>query len=153
ARPAPYGRSAGQPRARSGAGQPDPGDQRAAEHRPAPPDRAPHLERQSHHTERREGRTLTEQRFLGEILARRGVVDAERLEALYAVQREKGTELIDLLVNGNITDEAHIAQALAAEAELEYVAQVEPDKISTQLATRVPIAFAKSHKILVFHED
>jgi general secretion pathway protein E len=94
-----------------------------------------------------------EQRFLGEILARRGAVPAERLEALYAVQREKGTDLVDLLVNGNIADEITIAQALAAEAELSYVQNVEPEKISTALATRVPIAFAKSHKMLVVAED
>ena len=96
---------------------------------------------------------MQEQRFLGEILVRRGAVPEERLEALYAVQREKGLDLIDLLVNANITDETTIAIALAAEAELPYVKDVEPDKISTALATRVPIAFAKSHKVLVVSED
>ena len=94
-----------------------------------------------------------EQRFLGEILQRRAGVPAERLEALYAVQREKGIDLVDLLVNGNIIDEATIAKALADESELPYVDRPEPDRISTALATRLPIGFAKSHKILVTNED
>ena len=94
-----------------------------------------------------------EQRFLGEILQRRAGVPAERLEALYQVQREKGIDLLDLLVNGNVLDEPSIAKALAAEAELPYVDKPEPERISTDLATRLPISFAKSHKILVTNED
>ena len=94
-----------------------------------------------------------EQRFLGEILHRRAGVPVERLEALYAVQREKGIDLVDLLVNGNIIDEATIAKALADESELPYVDRPEPERISTALATRLPISFAKSHKILVTNED
>src|SRR5688572_12708535 len=94
-----------------------------------------------------------EQRFLGEILQRRAGVPAERLEAMYAVQREKGIDLIDLLVNGSVLDEASIAQALAAEAELPFVDKVDVERISTALATKLPITFAKSHKILVTNED
>ncbi len=94
-----------------------------------------------------------EQRFLGEILHRRAGIPLDRLEAMYAIQREKGLDLTDLLVNGNVIDDASIAQALAAEAELPYVDRPEPDRISTALATRLPIQFAKSHKIIVTNED
>jgi general secretion pathway protein E len=80
-------------------------------------------------------------------------VPADRLEALYAVQREKGVDLVDLLVNNNVVDEQQIAIALAAEAELPFVKDLEPDKISTALATRVPISFAKNHRLLVWNED
>ena len=55
-----------------------------------------------------------EQRFLGEILHRRAGIPLDRLEAMYAIQREKGIDLTDLLVNGNVLDDASIAQALAA---------------------------------------
>ncbi len=96
---------------------------------------------------------MQEQRFLGEILVRRAQVPPERLEAMYAVQREKGIDLVDLLVNGNVIDEGSIAAALAAEAELPYVATVEPERVSTPLALRLPIGFAKSHKLLVTSED
>src|SRR5262249_28116731 len=111
-------------------------------------------ERQPCGQEHREDREVEmEQRFLGEILNRRAGVPLERLEPLYAVQREKGIDLVDLLVNGNVIDESTIAQALAAEAELPYVDKVEPDRISTALATRLPITFAKAHKVLVTNED
>jgi general secretion pathway protein E len=96
---------------------------------------------------------MTEQRFLGEILQRRAGIPQERLEALYAVQREKGIDLVDLLVNGNIVDEATIAKALADESELPFVDKPDPDRISTALATRLPITFAKTHKVLVIAED
>lgn len=96
---------------------------------------------------------MQEQRFLGDILVRRAQVPPERLEALYAVQRERGLDLVDLLVNANVIDEGAIASALAAEAELPYLPSVEPDRISTELAMRLPIGFAKSHKLLVTNED
>ena len=96
---------------------------------------------------------MAEERFLGEILVRRGVVPASRLEALYAVQREKQLDLVDLLVNSNVTDDITIARALAEEAELPYVDNLDIEHVTTALATRVPIAFAKSHKILVVAED
>jgi general secretion pathway protein E len=94
-----------------------------------------------------------EERFLGDILAKRGLVPFDRLEALYAVQREKGVALVDLLVSGNVLDEAAIARALADEAQLPYVDRVDPDSIPTELATRVPITFAKQHQIVVFAQD
>src|SRR5271155_965474 len=53
-----------------------------------------------------------EQRFLGELLVRRGVVAADKLEALWAVQRERGTDLLDLLVHGSVVDEMVLARAL-----------------------------------------
>jgi general secretion pathway protein E len=94
-----------------------------------------------------------EQRFIGEVLARRGVVPLERLEALYAIQREKGGELADLIVSANLADDKSIAQALAAEAQVGFLDNIEPDKIPTALATRVPIAFAKAHRIVAVAED
>ena len=95
----------------------------------------------------------TEQRFLGEILQRRAGIPLERLEALYAVQREKGIDLVDLLVNGNVLDEATIARALADESELPFVDKIDVERISTQMATRLPIGFAKQHKVLITNED
>ena len=96
-----------------------------------------------------------EQRFLGEILHRRAGIPLDRLEAMYAIQREKGIALTDLLVNGNVVDDVTIAKALAAEAELPYAERVDPEKISTALATRLPINFAKTHagKMIVSGED
>jgi len=95
----------------------------------------------------------TEQRFLGELLARRGVLPADKLDALWSVQRERGTELLDLIVNTNLADEVSLARVLAEEAQVPFVEHLDPDEIPTALATRLPIAFAKAHRIIVVRED
>ena len=95
----------------------------------------------------------SEQRFLGEILLRRGVVPADKLDALYAIQRERGVDLLDLVINANIADEMVLARVLADEAQLPFTGQIDLGAIATSMATRVPIAFAKSHRILVVRED
>ncbi|MDP8998938.1 MAG: Flp pilus assembly complex ATPase component TadA [Myxococcota bacterium] len=95
----------------------------------------------------------TEQRFLGEILSRRGIVTPEKLESLFAIQRERGADLLDLVINSNVADEMTVARVLADEAQLPLVEQVDLAAITTSIATRVPIAFAKSHKVLVLRED
>ncbi len=96
---------------------------------------------------------MSEQRFLGELLARRGLLTADKLEALFAVQRERGVDLLDLLVNTNVADENAIARVLADEAQVSTVERIDPADIVTAVATRIPINFAKSHRILVLRED
>jgi general secretion pathway protein E len=96
---------------------------------------------------------MAEQRFLGEVLSRRLGLSLERLESLYAVQRERGVELADLLVNADLADENAIAHALAEEAGLPFLRDLEPEKIPTALGTKVPIGFAKSHRVLVLAEE
>src|ERR1700730_11693002 len=95
----------------------------------------------------------SEQRFLGEILSRRGLVSGDKLESLFAVQRERGVDLLDLVVNTNVADEMTVARVLADEAQLPFVEQIDLAESATSMATRVPIAFAKAHKVLVVRED
>jgi general secretion pathway protein E len=94
-----------------------------------------------------------EQRFLGELLVRRGVVPADRLEQLFAVQRERGADLVDILISQNVGDEMTIARVLAEEAQVPLAPRIDPATIVTSLAIRVPIAFAKAHRVLVLRED
>jgi general secretion pathway protein E len=94
-----------------------------------------------------------EQRFLGELLARRGVLPVDKLEALWSVQRERGTELLDLIVNTSLVDEVVLGRVLADEAQVPFVEQLDPALIPTALATRVPIAFAKAHRLIVVREE
>jgi general secretion pathway protein E len=96
---------------------------------------------------------MGEQRFLGELLVRRGLLPADKLEGLFTVQRERGTGLLDLLINGNIADEVAIARVLADEAQVPVHEKIDPAEIVTSVATRVPITFAKTHDILVLRED
>jgi|CZKU01.1.fsa_nt_gi general secretion pathway protein E len=96
---------------------------------------------------------MAEQRFLGELLARRGLVPADKLESLWAIQRERGVELLDLIINSNLVDEVALGRALAEEAQLPFVERIDPAEIVTSVATRVPINFAKTHRVLVVRED
>ncbi|MDP9151097.1 MAG: type II secretion system ATPase GspE [Myxococcota bacterium] len=95
----------------------------------------------------------SEQRFLGELLVRRGVVTSEKLEPLFGVQRERGADLLDLIVNTGVADQMDIARVLADEAQVPLVERIELADIATAMAIRVPIAFAKAHRILVVRED
>src|SRR5690606_9053408 len=51
------------------------------------------------------GRMSAQQQYLGEILVRRGVVPADRLEPLFETVKERGQQLAELLVSTNVTDE------------------------------------------------
>jgi len=91
--------------------------------------------------------------YLSEILVRRGVVSEERLKPFFAQQRENGPSLMDLLLAGNVADAGAVAQALADECGFPYLPRIDIENISTPTAAKVPISYAKAHKILVLSED
>ncbi|HMR77558.1 MAG TPA: type II secretion system protein GspE, partial [Polyangiaceae bacterium] len=93
-----------------------------------------------------------EQRALGNILIRRGVVAPEALEPLYVQQRERGTGLVELLVQSKAASEAQVARALAEECGLPYVERIDIDAVPLSTATMLPITYAKNHKLLVVAE-
>jgi general secretion pathway protein E len=91
--------------------------------------------------------------YLGEILVRRGVVPADRLPGLFETVRERGKPLAEVVVAANIADEVRIAQALADECGVSYLSKIDVDAIELEMATRVPITYAKQHFILPLVED
>ncbi len=91
--------------------------------------------------------------YVGEILVRRGVVLAERIAPLFDTVRERGQPIIELLTQAKITDEKTIAEALAAESGLPFVAKVDVETVPDEIAGKIPIAYAKQHKILPLYED
>ena len=96
--------------------------------------------------------TMTEQRALGDILVRHGVVTPEVLEPLYTQQREKGAQLTELLVQAKAASEADVARALAIECGLSFQERVDIEEVPTHTATRLPIGYAKNHKVLILGE-
>src|SRR5258706_8784741 len=93
--------------------------------------------------------------YLGEILVGRGGVTEGRLKPFFAQEREreKGPRLLDLLLAGNVADGAAVAQALADECGLPFIQRIDIDAIATPIAAKLPISYAKSHRILVTAED
>ncbi|HEX2733409.1 MAG TPA: type II secretion system protein GspE, partial [Polyangiaceae bacterium] len=93
-----------------------------------------------------------EQRALGAILVRQGIIGAEALEPLFEQQRDKGTPLLDLIVQGRFATSSGIARGIANECGVPFVDNVDAESVSTQAATRLPIGYARSRKLLVVAE-
>lgn len=95
---------------------------------------------------------MIEERVLGNLLVRQGVVSPEALEPLFAQQREKGAPLGEILVQSKLASEADLARALAAECRLPFSEKVDSDAVKAPIAARVPIGYAKNNLVLVMDE-
>jgi general secretion pathway protein E len=95
---------------------------------------------------------MQEERMLGNLLVRQGVVSPDALEPLFSQQREKGMSLGDLLVQSKLASEVDVGRALAAECRLPFSERIDNDAVQAELAGRVPIGYAKNHLILVTEE-
>ncbi len=91
---------------------------------------------------------MSQSAYVGEILVRSGVIPADRLEALIDAAREKGQSFTDLILEGKIADEQAVARALATECALGFMPKVDVEAIPDEVAARIPIGYAKVHKIL-----
>jgi general secretion pathway protein E len=96
---------------------------------------------------------MQQESYLGEILVKRGLVSEERLRPLVAQQKEKGPTLMELVVGGNVVDAAQVGRALADECGLPFTDRIDVSLIPSALASRLPISYAKAHKILVIGEN
>ncbi len=92
------------------------------------------------------------ERVIGDILLRRGVIAPDVLEGLYAQQREKESPLIEIVVQSHAATEADVARALAAECGLSFVEKIDVNAVSLTAAMRLPIGYARAHKVLVTAE-
>jgi general secretion pathway protein E len=95
---------------------------------------------------------MQEQRAIGDILVRRGVVTPDVLESLYVQQRDKDALLVELLVATQAATEIDVARALAAECGLPFAEKVDINAVSLVAAMRLPIGYARAHKVLVVAE-
>jgi len=95
---------------------------------------------------------MLEQRAIGDILVRRGVVTPDVLESLYVQHREKEAPLLEVVVASRAATEVDVARALAAECGLAFSERVDINAVSLVAATRLPIGYARAHKVLVVGE-
>ncbi len=95
---------------------------------------------------------MLEQRALGSVLTRHGVVTPEALEPLYAQQRERAVGLMELLVQSGIATDVSVARALAAECGLPFLTAVNAASVSLPAASHLPIGYARSRRLLVTAE-
>jgi general secretion pathway protein E len=99
------------------------------------------------------GAVMAHSELVGEILVRHGVLPPERLVGLFDSVREKNVPLTELLVTNKVTDERSIAMALANEFDLRFVPKVDVTAIPDEVAGRIPITYAKQHRVLPLAED
>ena len=92
------------------------------------------------------------QHVLGSILARRGVVSADALAPLVDAEDARGKPLLELVVESKLATERDIARALAEECQVPFVEQIVIDDVAIDVAARLPISYARSHKLLVIAE-
>ncbi|UJR83560.1 GspE/PulE family protein [Sandaracinus amylolyticus] len=89
-----------------------------------------------------------QQKFVGEILVRRGALDASKLPELLRTAEEKDARLLDLLnVTGEVRQET-VVRALAEEVGIPFHDKVRHEEIPAELVDRVPINFARQHRVL-----
>jgi general secretion pathway protein E len=95
---------------------------------------------------------MLQQRALGNLFVRRGLLDAAALDQLLAQQQERGTPLGELLVQNKLATEEVVARMLAEECGLPFVERIDIDSVPTETATRLPITYAKVHRVLAVAE-
>ncbi|HLV68103.1 MAG TPA: type II secretion system protein GspE, partial [Polyangiaceae bacterium] len=95
------------------------------------------------------------ERLLGTILERHGVASGEALASLLEQRGERAKPLLELVVESKLASEIAVAQALAAECRLPFMDPIPVDEIPTEVATKLPISYARAHRLIVFaeHDD
>jgi general secretion pathway protein E len=94
-----------------------------------------------------------EQSYVGEILVRHGALTPERLEQALGTAREKNLALTDVLVATGAVDESDLVEALAKEMGMTTLAGIDTASVPPELVDKVPITFARQHRVLPIRED
>jgi len=89
-----------------------------------------------------------EQRYIGEILVRRGALEPDRLEDALETAADRSVDLRDLLIATHAVEEGKLVRALADEVGMEFVEKLATDLIPEDLIDAVPINFARQNHVL-----
>ena len=92
-------------------------------------------------------------RAIGNILEKHGVLSAEVLAGLYEQMRERPGLLVEVAVAQRAASEEQIARALALECGLDFMEKIDPAQVPLEVATRLPIGYAKAQKVLLIADS
>jgi general secretion pathway protein E len=87
-------------------------------------------------------------RALGQILMRQTPLTEQQLDDALRVQREEGGRIGEILVRRNYVTEEQMLHALASQLDLPMVNEIKPEECDVELATLVPINFARQHRLI-----
>jgi general secretion pathway protein E len=89
-----------------------------------------------------------EQRYIGEILVRRGALEPDKLEDALETAANRAIDLTDFLVATHTVEEDKVVRALADEVGMEFVEKIAAEVIPEELIDAVPINFARQNRVL-----
>ena len=89
-----------------------------------------------------------EQRYIGEILVRRGALEPDKLEDALETAADRSLDLRDLLVATHAVEDVKLVRALADEVGMEFVEKLATDLIPEELIDAIPINFARQNHVL-----
>jgi general secretion pathway protein E len=95
-----------------------------------------------------------DERFsLERILLRSTSLTQEQLERARTLQAKSGEHLLDILVQEKMIKETALLEALGEAFAIPVVNEIIPDSVDPELASQVPIAFAKTNGVLPLQRE
>jgi general secretion pathway protein E len=95
---------------------------------------------------------IEHQRFVGEILVRRGALEESKLSELLRTAEEKDARLLDLIHASRVAQPEAVVRALAEEVGIAFWEKIAHETIPAGLTDKVPINFARQHRLLPVEE-
>lgn len=95
----------------------------------------------------------SQQRYLAEIFVRRGILSAAAVEELVEQAIDKAQSLAEVTVSNELATREQVAKAYAEELGLGFMAEIDADAVPLAVAERMPITYAKQHKLVLLSED
>jgi general secretion pathway protein E len=89
-----------------------------------------------------------EQRYIGEILVRRGALDPDKLDDALEHAADRAIDLRAFLVATHMVEEDKVIRALADEVGMEFVEKIPTKIIPEELIDAIPINFARQNRVL-----
>ncbi|CAG0962641.1 Type II secretion system protein E [Myxococcaceae bacterium] len=90
---------------------------------------------------------------LGEMLLRATRLTPEQLDAAQRRQSETGARLLDVLIEDGAITEEEALDALGRQLAISVRRELGPADVDEELIARVPIGFAKTHRLLPLRRD
>ncbi|HET6417434.1 MAG TPA: hypothetical protein VFG22_14145, partial [Polyangiales bacterium] len=78
-----------------------------------------------------------EQRYIGEILVRRGALEPDKLENALELAADRHVDLADFLVATHAVEEDKLVRALADEVDMEFLEKIATELIPEELIDTV----------------
>lgn len=95
---------------------------------------------------------MSSERVVSRVLVERGVVTEDEVAAALATKEERGGDFLDLLIQQRGEGGEVVSQTLARECGAEYVSRVDAAQVPIDIATKLPILYAKTNRVLLLAE-